>query len=77
MKRSIATGISQCDAADFAAPAPRFPGPAPRRRRGHCAAKSSGVEDAAMRGFVYFDIQDRARLPSRFFGVARSAVGRL
>jgi len=30
-----------------------------------------------MRGFVYFNIHDRARLPGRFFGVEHSILGRL
>ncbi|MZQ87827.1 hypothetical protein GVY41_01795 [Frigidibacter albus] len=30
-----------------------------------------------MRGFVYFDIHDRARLPGRFFGMSHSILARL
>jgi hypothetical protein len=30
-----------------------------------------------MTGFIYFDIHDRARLPSRFFGEALCVTARL
>jgi len=30
-----------------------------------------------MRGFVYFDIHDRARLPVRFYGESLSVTARL
>jgi hypothetical protein len=30
-----------------------------------------------MSGFIYFDIHDRARLPSRFFGATRRVTARL
>lgn len=32
---------------------------------------------ADMRGFVYFDIHDRARLPGRFYGESLSVTARL
>lgn len=30
-----------------------------------------------MNGFIYFDITDHARLPSRFYGATRNVLARL
>ena len=40
-----------------------------------CLGPDSGVEGAVM--IRFFDMDDRARLPWRFFGAARSILGRL